>query len=132
MRCDNTADNMDFKVFFCYPVSVFLPTTLASLPSGVMLLNSAPRDSATDIEKTSWNGAPKRERPNRSIVKIGQFRAYAAKISIQLENEYYQNRKTAQIWKIYDNFLFLAQILGEIILNFLKFTVFPIYVNSYL
>ncbi len=32
---------------------VFLPTTLASLPPGVMLLNrnTAPRDSAIDIEK---------------------------------------------------------------------------------
>ncbi len=45
---------MVFKVFllsrFCL---VFLSTTLASLPPGVMLLNrsTAPRDSATDIGK---------------------------------------------------------------------------------
>ncbi len=38
---------------------VLLPTTLASLPPGVMLLNRsiALRDSATDIEKTSQKGA---------------------------------------------------------------------------
>ncbi len=42
---------------------VFLPTTLASLPPGIMLLNrsTAPRDSATDIEKKFQKGAPKRE-----------------------------------------------------------------------
>ncbi len=38
-----------------------------------MLLNrsTTPRDSATDIEKTSWKGAPEREWPNRrrSVVK---------------------------------------------------------------
>ncbi len=50
----------------------FLPTTLVSLPSGVMLLNcsTAPRDSATDIEKTSRKDMPERERPNRSVVKM--------------------------------------------------------------
>ncbi len=53
---------------------VFLPTTLASLLPGLMLLNcsAAPRDSATDIEKTSPKGAPERERPNRSLVKISK------------------------------------------------------------
>ncbi len=50
---------------------VFLPTTLASVPPGVMLLNrnTVPRDSATDIEKTSRKGTSERERPNRSVVK---------------------------------------------------------------
>ncbi len=50
---------------------VFLPTTLAPLPPRVMLLNhsTAPRDSATDIEKTSWKDTPERERPNRRVVK---------------------------------------------------------------
>ncbi len=50
---------------------VFLPTTLASLPPGVMLLNryTAPRDSATNIEKTAQKGAREREQPNRSVVK---------------------------------------------------------------
>ncbi len=54
---------------------VFLPTTLALLPPGVMLLNhsTAPRDSAIDIKKTSQKGAPERERPNRSVVKIGNL-----------------------------------------------------------
>ncbi len=39
---------------------VFLPTTLASLPSEIMLLNrnAALRDRATDIEKTSQKSAP--------------------------------------------------------------------------
>ncbi len=39
---------------------VFLPTTLASLPPGVMLLScsTVPRDSTTNIEKTSQKGAP--------------------------------------------------------------------------
>ncbi len=52
---------------------VFLPTTLASLPPGVMLLNcsTAPRDNTIHIEKTSQKGAPEREQPNRSVVKTG-------------------------------------------------------------
>ncbi len=51
---------------------MLLPTTLVSLPPGVMLLNRAtiPRDSATSIEKTSQKGAPEREQPNRSVVII--------------------------------------------------------------
>ncbi len=51
---------------------VFLPTKLASLPPGVMLLNhsTATRDSATNIEKTTQKGTPEREKPNRSVVKI--------------------------------------------------------------
>ncbi len=50
---------------------VFLPTTFASLPPGVMFLNrsTAPRNSATDIEKTSQQGTPERVQPNRSVVK---------------------------------------------------------------
>ncbi len=54
-------------IVFCYLVSA----TLASLPPGIMLLNrsTAPRDSATEIEKTSQKGALERERPNRSVVK---------------------------------------------------------------
>ncbi len=37
-----------------------------------MLLNrsTTPRDSTTDIEKTSQKDAPERERPNKSVVKI--------------------------------------------------------------
>ncbi len=60
LRRDNTVDNMVFIVFllsrFCL---VFLPTIFTSLPPEVMLLNrsTAPRDSATDIEKTSRKGA---------------------------------------------------------------------------
>ncbi len=51
---------------------VFLPTTLASLPPGVMLQyrSTAPRDSANDIEETSQKGASEREQPNRSVVTI--------------------------------------------------------------
>ncbi len=63
---------MVFKVFFLLSQFrlVFLPTTHASLPPGVMLLNrsNAPRDNATNIKKTSQKGMPERERPNRSIV----------------------------------------------------------------
>ncbi len=52
-------------------IRVFLPTTLTSFPPGVMLLNhsTTPRDSATDIEKTSRKSAPEREQPNKSVVK---------------------------------------------------------------
>ncbi len=51
---------------------MFVPTTLALLPPGIMLLNrsTVSRDSATDIKKTSRKGAPERERPNRSVVII--------------------------------------------------------------
>ncbi len=51
---------------------VFLPTILASLPPRVMLLNrsTAPRDSTTDIEKTSRKGAAERKRPSRSVAKM--------------------------------------------------------------
>ncbi len=50
---------------------MFLLTTLVSLPPGVMLLSrsTAPRDSTTNIEKTSQKGALEQERPNRSVVK---------------------------------------------------------------
>ncbi len=52
---------MVFKGFFLLSRFhlVFLPTTLASLPPGVMLLNrrTTLRDSATDIKKTSRKGA---------------------------------------------------------------------------
>ncbi len=62
---------MVFKVFLLSSFHlVFLPTTLASLPPRVTLLNcsTAPRDSAIDIEKTSRKGALELERPNRSVV----------------------------------------------------------------
>ncbi len=50
---------------------VFLPTTLASLPPGVMLLNRSTtlRDSTTDIEETYRKGASEQKLPNRSVVK---------------------------------------------------------------
>ncbi len=73
LTCDNTADNMVFIVFFLLSrlSLVFLPTTRASLPCGVMLLNcsTTPKDSATNIEKTYQKGTPKQERLNRSVVK---------------------------------------------------------------
>ncbi len=61
---------MLLKVFLSCFCLVSLPTTLTSLPPGVMLLNrsTVPRDSATDIEKTSRKGSAERERPNRSVV----------------------------------------------------------------
>ncbi len=56
---------MVFKGFFLLSRFhlVFLPTTLASPPPGVMLLNrsTTPRDSTINIEKTSQKGAPERE-----------------------------------------------------------------------
>ncbi len=57
---------------------VFLPTTLASLPPGVMLLNHStiPWNSTTDIEKTSRKGTPEREQPNRSVLKKSIKRFY--------------------------------------------------------
>ncbi len=70
---------------------VFLPTTLASHPPGVMLLNhsTAPRDNATDIEKTSQKGTLERAEPNRSVVKkVGQLvkEILIKKISIKYLN----------------------------------------------
>ncbi len=64
---------MVFIVFLLFSFRlVSLPTTLASLPLRVMLLNrsTALKDSATDIEKTSLKGALERERPNSSKIKI--------------------------------------------------------------
>ncbi len=46
------------------------------------------------------------------------------KISVQLEDEYYQNGENAQIWKIYDNFRLLVMILTKIIIIFFDFSVF--------
>ncbi len=69
---ENTADNVVFGVFLLPRFYlVFLPSTLPSLPRGVMLLNcsTAPRDSATDIVKISRKGAPEGEQPDRSVVK---------------------------------------------------------------
>ncbi len=73
MSKENTANHMGFKVFLLsWFHLVFLPSTLVSLPPGVMLLNCsiAPRDSATDNEKISRKGTTKGEQPNRSVVKI--------------------------------------------------------------
>ncbi len=55
LRCDNTADNTVFKMFFVISFPPCVPTTLASLPPGVMSLNRsiAPGDSATNIKRTS-------------------------------------------------------------------------------
>ncbi len=57
---------------------MFLPTTLTSLPPGVMLFNCsiAPKDGATNMKKTSRKGTPKRERPNRSVVKRENILSY--------------------------------------------------------
>ncbi len=62
---------LKYFLLSCFPL-VFLSTTLASLPHGVMLLNrcTAPRDGATGIEKISRKGAPEREQPNRIVVII--------------------------------------------------------------
>ncbi len=68
---------MVFTFFFLLSCShlALIPITLALLSPGVMLLNrsTAPRNSVTDIENTSRKGAPERERPNRSLVKMETF-----------------------------------------------------------
>ncbi len=72
---------------------VFLPTTLGSLPSGVILLirSTAPRDSATDIEKTSQKGTLERERPNRSVVKKGIF-IFGVRLLLLLKNGHVRSK----------------------------------------
>ncbi len=62
---------MVFKVFFVISFQPCVPS-YHPCPTGVTLLNcsTVPRDSATNIEKTSQNGAPERKRPNRSVVII--------------------------------------------------------------
>ncbi len=79
-----------FLLFFLLSLFrlVFLPITLASLPPRVMLLNhsTTPRDSATNIEKASQKGAPERERPNRSVVKIEVIWNYSSQNSTKWRN----------------------------------------------
>ncbi len=50
------------------------------------------------------------------------------KISVRLEDKYYDIRKNAQIWIIYDNFRSSVQILVKYIIHFLDFSVFSIFV----
>ncbi len=50
------------------------------------------------------------------------------KISIQLENKYYESGKMVNLQKIYCNFCFLVLILVKIRINFLDFNIFLIYV----
>ncbi len=59
------------------------------------------------------------------IEKICRFWPYPGKISVHLEDEYYQNGKN-EIQKIY-NFCFLDHILTKIIINFSDFSIFLIY-----
>ncbi len=79
---------LKFFLLSCF-LLVFLPTTLTSLPPGVMLLNHsiAPRDSATDIEKTSQKGAPEREQPNRSVV-VNRLYLLFSKIIVLYQNNF--------------------------------------------
>ncbi len=46
----------------------------------------------------------------------------------QLEDKYYENGQNARIRKIYENFRSLFQTLVKITINFLYFSVFPIFV----
>ncbi len=65
---------MVFTVFFVISFCVvFLPITPVTLLPGVMLLNrsTTQRDKATDIKKISRKGMVEREKPNRSLVKMG-------------------------------------------------------------
>ncbi len=73
---------MVFKVFFIILFTRCVLSYHRHLTSEVMLLNrsTAPRDSATDIEKTSQKGVPERERPNGSVVKRCQFLPQVEKI----------------------------------------------------
>ncbi len=87
-----------FFLLSCFGL-VFLPTTLASLPPGVMLLNrsTTPRNSATNIEKISQKSAPERQRPNRSIVKT-DFRVEFVEIKVTIDSckkQYSEYRKTS-------------------------------------
>ncbi len=84
---------MGFIVFLLSPFRlVFLPTTLNSLPPGVMLLNrsTAPRDSATDIGKISQKITLEREGPNRSVVKIYNYSATTKHYRIVLKKHLYR------------------------------------------
>ncbi len=70
---DNTANNMVFKVFRRMQfVSTFVPTTLMSLPPGLMFHMLLLKDSTTDIKKKHTERCAKREWPNRSVVKRGK------------------------------------------------------------
>ncbi len=64
------------------------------------------------------------------IEKIRRFRSSLGKISIRLEDEYYENGEKAQIRKIYDNFRFSVYILVKIIINFSDLNGFPISSSS--
>ncbi len=60
--------------------------------------------------------------------KYADFRHRLGKLASKLEHKYYENGKTGQIQKIYDNFRFSVQILAKIIINFSDFSIFPIFV----
>ncbi len=67
---------MVLTVFFVISFPPCVPPYHPRLTSSWrMFLNrsTTPRDSATDIEKTSQKGVPERERPNRSVVKSTDF-----------------------------------------------------------
>ncbi len=68
---------MVFKVFFVISFPPCDPTTLASLLPGVVLLNHI-----TGIEKTFRKSALEQERPNGSVVKIGDFSITFLKLEI--------------------------------------------------
>ncbi len=62
------------------------------------------------------------------IEKTRRFWFKAGKISVQLEDKYYNNEENVQIWEISDNFQSSVQIVAKIIINFRDFSVFPIFV----
>ncbi len=109
---------MVLKVFFViYFHLVFVPTTLASLPPGVMLLNrsTALTDSATDIEKMPKKSAPERERCNRSVVKMTD-RHFMCNMTYPLK---YPKSFARKICKIsYEIFSTLHIFFLEILLTF--------------
>ncbi len=62
------------------------------------------------------------------IDKIRRFWPSAGEISVQLEDEYYENGENVQIWKIYNNFRLSVHIPAKIIINFSDFSGFSIFV----
>ncbi len=101
---------------------VFLPTTLPSLPPGIMLLNcsTVPRDSATDIKKSSQKGALEREWSNRSVVKMGQKHYPVGKICLFLA--IFQNKITTILTTSTSEGIHNVHVLTYL---FIYFTILP-------
>ncbi len=85
--------------------SFLQPTTLVSLPPGIMLLNhsTTPRDSATNIEKISRKGAPEWERPNRSVIKkkkAASKRSLNYKLRVWGKYGVFEKNMASKLWRV--------------------------------